>query len=146
VRKWSWQMYMSVAWLYMCKQESCRYPVNAQHNLYIMINLPPSPCLSQCLLSSKSHYYTTDVDTQRRQRSHNCSHRLYMMQSKEHWVQIKSNSIMFLHWIERRCHLYNPQDEGRKTQKIQMQESWCTWQWKNATGFSGKKFSELEYF
>ncbi len=55
----------------MCNQESCEYPVNAQHNLYIMINLPPSPCLSQYLLSSKSHYYTTDV----RQRSHNCSHR-----------------------------------------------------------------------
>jgi hypothetical protein len=70
----------------------------------------------------------------------------YMMQSKEHWVQMKSNIIMFLHCIERRCHLYNPQDGGRKTQKIQMQESWCTWQWKNATGFSGKKFSELDYF
>jgi hypothetical protein len=70
----------------------------------------------------------------------------YMMQSKEHWVQIKSNIIMFLHCIERRCHLYNPQDGGRKTQKMQNQESWCTWQWKNATGFSGKKFSELDYF
>jgi hypothetical protein len=68
-------MYMYVAWLYMCNQESCKYPVNAQHNLYVMSNLPPSPCLSQYLLSPKSHYYTLDVNTQARQTSHNRSHR-----------------------------------------------------------------------
>jgi hypothetical protein len=59
---------------------------------------------------------------------------------------MKRNIIMLLHCRERRCHLYNTQDRGCKTQKIQMQESWCTCQWKNARGFSGKKFSELEYF
>ncbi len=144
MRKCAWQMYMYVAWLYMCNQESCKYPVNAQHNLYIMINLPPSPCLSQYLLSPKSHYYTPDVNTQGRQTSHNRSHR-HMMQSKEHRVRIKSHIIIFLHCIERRCHLYIPQDGRRKTQKIQMQDSWCIWQWKNGTGFSGKKFSELDY-
>jgi hypothetical protein len=40
-----------------------------------MINLPPSPCLSQYLLSPKSHYHTPDVNTQGRQTSHNRSHR-----------------------------------------------------------------------
>jgi len=74
VGKCSWQMYMYVAWLYICNQESCKYAVNAQHNLCIMIKLPPSPCLSQYRLASKSHYYTTDVNTQGQQTSHNPSH------------------------------------------------------------------------
>jgi hypothetical protein len=70
----------------------------------------------------------------------------YMMQSKEHGVQMKSNIIIFPHCIQRRCHLYNPKDGGCRTQKIKMPESWCTWQWKNRTGFCGMKFTELDYF
>ncbi len=72
------------------------------------------PILSKYLLSPKSHYYTRDVNTQGRQMSHNPLHR-HISCNQRNRVQI---SIMFLHCIERRCHLYNPQDGGGKTLKL----------------------------
>jgi hypothetical protein len=33
------------------------------------------------------------------------------MQSKEQGVQMKSNIIIFLHCIQIRCHLYNPENK-----------------------------------